>query len=150
MPSYVVQVSQYRRRHLEDLKRMIDPNDFKEFATFASRADDEEISIPDSGSKIPAAVRSPTGAIKATSYENIVPLAGAEKSPGIFRKLRFSKEIGKRIRDDLMRKLNKQKQRIITKIDLEREKGRPLTKNERNFMIFHWLQSVDEDSFDEP
>lgn len=141
---------QSRRRHLEDLQRMIDPSDLKEFAALASTADEEEISVSDNGSKVPAVIRSPTGGMKATSYENIVPLAGTRKSPGIFRKLRFSKEIGRRIRDDLMRKLNKHKQRIITKIDLEREKGRPLSKNERNFMIFHWLQSVDEDSFDDP
>lgn len=33
--------------------------------------------------------------------------------------------------------------------DVERDKGKPLSKYERNMMIFNWLQSLDENAFDQ-
>jgi hypothetical protein len=32
----------------------------------------------------------------------------------------------------------------LTAADLERERGRPLSKYERNMMIFNWLHTLDE------
>lgn len=33
--------------------------------------------------------------------------------------------------------------------DVEKDKGKPLTKYDRNMMIFSWLQNLDESSFDQ-
>lgn len=86
---------------------------------------------------------------RATSVENISGLGYRGLHP-FTRRLRVSKELGRRLRDDLMRKLRlagKSDQKAVTKVDLERDKGRPVTKQERNFMIFHWLQSLDDGTF---
>ena len=37
----------------------------------------------------------------------------------------------------------------LTVKDIERDKGKPLSKYERNIMIFNWLQNVDEDHSDQ-
>lgn len=37
----------------------------------------------------------------------------------------------------------------LTVKDIERDKGKPLSKYERNMMIFNWLQSLDENAFDQ-
>lgn len=37
----------------------------------------------------------------------------------------------------------------LTVKDIERDKGKPLSKYERNIMIFTWLQSLDENAFDQ-
>jgi hypothetical protein len=87
---------------------------------------------------------------RATSAENIAALGHRQLQHPFARKLRVSKELGRRLRDDLLRKLrlsSKADQKTVTNIDLERDKGRPVTKQERNFMIFHWLQSLDDDSY---
>lgn len=82
---------------------------------------------------------------KAASDENIPRQGSNKRIGGIFmKKLKFSKEIGRRIKDDLLRKLGKHKQHLITSVDLEQEKGRPLSSLERNFIIFHWLQSLED------
>lgn len=172
LPSVYVQMIQTRRKHLEELKQL--DLDFNEF-----RPQPHELTPPQPENSSPAQsshksrlmaranihvtkVNKKTNETSPTTSENLMlkfaslseenlPLLSVRKSASPFlRKLRFSREIGKRIRDDLLRKLGRQKQKLITKVDLEREKGKPVTKYERNFMIFHWLQSLDEDSFDEP
>ncbi|KAM7284574.1 hypothetical protein ISCGN_001668 [Ixodes scapularis] len=37
----------------------------------------------------------------------------------------------------------------LTVKDVERDRGKPLTKFERNMMIFNWLQSLDENTFEQ-
>lgn len=37
----------------------------------------------------------------------------------------------------------------LTVKDVERDRGKPLTKYERNMMIFNWLQSLDENTFEQ-
>ncbi|XP_064483482.1 uncharacterized protein LOC135396444 [Ornithodoros turicata] len=39
--------------------------------------------------------------------------------------------------------------RTLTLTAVERDRGKPLTKYERNMMIFNWLQNLDENAFDE-
>jgi hypothetical protein len=36
----------------------------------------------------------------------------------------------------------------LTLKDVEQERGRPLSKFERNMMIFNWLHNLDEEAFD--
>ena len=36
----------------------------------------------------------------------------------------------------------------LTARDIERDRGRPLTKYERNMMIFNWLQTLEESPYD--
>ncbi|XP_055679321.1 uncharacterized protein LOC129787623 [Lutzomyia longipalpis] len=44
----------------------------------------------------------------------------------------------------LKRKININLNRNITMYDIERDRGKPLSKYERNMMIFNWLHSLDE------
>ena len=37
---------------------------------------------------------------------------------------------------------------VVTARDVERDRGRPLTKYERNMMIFNWLQTLEETAYD--
>lgn len=36
----------------------------------------------------------------------------------------------------------------LTARDVERDRGRPLTKYERNMMIFNWLQTLEDTAYD--
>ena len=36
----------------------------------------------------------------------------------------------------------------LTARDIERDRGRQLTKYERNMMIFNWLQTLEDSSYD--
>lgn len=43
---------------------------------------------------------------------------------------------------------DKGKNLSLTAKDVERDRGRPLTKYERNMMIFNWLQTLEETAYD--
>ncbi|XP_055699422.1 uncharacterized protein LOC129799496 [Phlebotomus papatasi] len=49
----------------------------------------------------------------------------------------------------LKRKININLNRNITMYDIERDRGKPLSKYERNMMIFNWLHSLDETAGDD-
>ncbi|KAG8202066.1 hypothetical protein JTE90_010430 [Oedothorax gibbosus] len=64
----------------------------------------------------------------------------------------ISNELGRTIRHELQISAvgfhGTNKTLSLTVKDVERDKGKPLSKYERNMMIFNWLQSLDENAFD--
>ncbi|KAF8784843.1 uncharacterized protein LOC129958528 [Argiope bruennichi] len=65
----------------------------------------------------------------------------------------ISTELGRSIRHELQISAvgfhGVNKTLSLTVKDIERDKGKPLSKYERNMMIFNWLQSLDENAFDQ-
>ncbi|XP_015915816.1 uncharacterized protein [Parasteatoda tepidariorum] len=65
----------------------------------------------------------------------------------------ISTELGRSIRHELQISAvgfhGANKTLSLTVKDIERDKGKPLSKYERNMMIFNWLQSLDENAFDQ-
>lgn len=172
IPSDYVQIIHCRKQHLKDLKdyNFDDFQNCKDYLTPTESDSNPEISFsnkPQSvvkkksnkattltkdGSNLSSSSTKSASTNLLPDYYQDLMLNKRSSGVGLFlKKLKFSKEMGRRIRDDLLRKLTKRKhQNSITKHELDTEKGRPLSKYERNFVIFHWLQSLNEDSFDEP
>uniref|UniRef100_A0A914W832 Uncharacterized protein n=1 Tax=Plectus sambesii TaxID=2011161 RepID=A0A914W832_9BILA len=158
LPSGYVLMLQCRRRHLEDFQR-------RDAGVSEPFTPTEEAATPDNCFSLEQVLSGTIGKVdvfgdeisvggssetrRATSVENVAGLSHRGQQHPFSRRLRVSKQLGRRLRDDLMRKLRlstKSDQKSVTKVDLERDKGRPVTNQERNFMIFHWLQSLDDDS----
>lgn len=89
----------------------------------------------------------------ASSAPNGPPNTRAHPIPTPLPQFHISTELDRSIRHELQissvgfRGANKTLS--LTVKDIERDKGKPLSKYERNMMIFNWLQSLDENAFDQ-
>ncbi|XP_054708515.1 uncharacterized protein LOC129218302 [Uloborus diversus] len=82
-----------------------------------------------------------------------VPVPGGVQDQVQLPQFHISTELDRSIRHELLISSvgfhGANKTLSLTVKDIERDKGKPLSKYERNIMIFNWLQSLDENAFDQ-
>lgn len=113
-----------------------------------------ELSLDLPSIAVPVPADSATGGVpESTGESSSCAASGATAIRTPLPQFHISTELGRSLRHELQISAvgfhGTNKTLSLTVKDVERDKGKPLSKYERNMMIFNWLQSLDENTFDQ-